>query len=81
MKIQISDFAHKELEEAIYFYELEQQGLGRRFKKEIQKAIDRIIKYPKAWPFERSGIRKCLVHKFPYKYYILYNLPTSSFLQ
>lgn len=32
----------------------------------------RIAAYPKAWSVERGEIRKCLLHKFPYK--LLYSI-------
>ena len=71
MNIEISEFAQKELEDAVLFYELESHGLGIRFKEEIRKTIDRIQKYPTSWPFERGEVRKCFLPKFPYK--ILYS--------
>ena len=72
MNIEFLDIAYIELEEAIFFYELEQDGLGGRFKEEFQHTIERIQRFPDAWPIERGDIRKCFVHKFPYK--ILYAL-------
>ncbi|MCP4154399.1 MAG: type II toxin-antitoxin system RelE/ParE family toxin [bacterium] len=72
MTIEILVVAQKELDDAVLYYEMEQHGLGLRFKKEVRKAIDRIKKYPTSWPIERSEVRKCFVHKFPYK--ILYSL-------
>ncbi len=66
MKIEFLEVAHMELEDAIWFYELEQTGLGRRFKKEVRHAMTRITQYPQAFPIERGDIRKCFVHTFPY---------------
>lgn len=66
MTIKILDIARQELEESIWFYELEQSGLGQRFKTEVRQAIKRIQQYPYACPIERGSIRKCLVHRFPY---------------
>ncbi len=48
MKIEILEVAQTELEEAVWFYELEQSGLGRRFKKEVRHTITRIKQYPQA---------------------------------
>jgi len=72
MKIVFSKYARLELDDATQFYELEYQGLGQRFKQEIKRAVIRIAEYPKAWSIERVEIRKCLLHKFPYK--ILYSI-------
>ncbi len=70
--IRISEFAQIELDDAVLYYELEQQELGLRFKDEVRKAIDRIKKYPTSWPLECPDVRKCFVLKFPYK--ILYSI-------
>ena len=78
MNIEISAFAQKELEDAILYYELEQRGLGLRFRDELCKSIDRIKMYPKIWPIERGEVRKCFVHKFPYK--ILYSIQESNII-
>nr|MBF0222740.1 type II toxin-antitoxin system RelE/ParE family toxin [Desulfobulbaceae bacterium] len=72
MKIVFSEYAKMELEDATLFYELEYKGLGQRFKKEIKNAVVRISDYPKAWSIERGDVRKCLLHKFPYK--LLYSV-------
>ena len=49
MKVVFSKYASLELEDSIRFYELEYKGLGRRFKKEVKKAVIRISEYPEAW--------------------------------
>ena len=72
MKVIFSKYAKLELEDAVHFYELEYQGLGRRFKEEVKKAIKRIAKYPEAWSVERGDVRGALLHKFPYK--LLYSI-------
>lgn len=70
MKVIFTELALTELSEAYQFYELEFSGLGARFKAEVKRAINRIIQYPLAWQKDRGDIRRCLLHKFPYK--ILY---------
>ena len=72
MEVIFSKFAKLELEDAILFYELEFEGLGLRFKEEVKKAAIRVSEYPKAWSVERGDVRKCLLHKFPYK--LLYSI-------
>ncbi len=42
MKIIFSEYAKLELEDATYFYELEFEGLGQRFKEEVEKALNRL---------------------------------------
>ena len=75
MKIIFSKYAKLELEGATHFYELEYKGLGQRFKEEVKKAAIRISEYPRAWSVERGDVRKCLLHKFPYK--LLYSIETD----
>ena len=72
MKVLFSKFAQQELNDAVIYYELEYEGLGRKFKEEVKKAAIRISEYPSAWSVERGDVRKCLLHKFPYK--LLYSI-------
>lgn len=72
MEAYFSEFAKSELDDAIDYLELEYEGLGRRFKVEIEAAVQRILRFPWAWSVERGTVRKCLVHTFPYK--ILYSI-------
>ncbi len=76
MNVEISEFAQVELDDAVLYYELEQYGLGKRFKKAVRKTIERIKKYPTSWPIERGEVRKCFVHKFPYK--VLYSVQKEN---
>ncbi|MCG5517268.1 type II toxin-antitoxin system RelE/ParE family toxin [Ectothiorhodospira sp. 9100] len=67
MRVIFTTIATQELEDAVRYYELEYSGLGHRFKDEVRKAALRIAEYPQAWSIERGDVRKCLLHKFPYK--------------
>lgn len=72
MKIEILEIARKEFASAKGFYELEQFGLGARFEKEVKQALVCVQHYPTAWSLERKEIRRCFLHRFPYK--ILYSI-------
>ena len=72
MKVIFSKYARQELDDATHHYEIEYQGLGKRFRDEVRKAAKRISKYPEAWSVERGEVRKCTLHKFPYK--LLYSV-------
>ena len=72
MKVIFSSYAESELDDATYYYEYELQGLGKLFRTEIRKAAKRIAVYPKSWAIEKGEVRKCLLHKFPYK--LLYSI-------
>ncbi len=71
-RVIFSKYAKQELEDAIRHYDLKLLGLGTKFKDEVRKAVLQIIEYPHAWSIERGDVRKCLLHKFPYK--ILYSV-------
>jgi plasmid stabilization system protein ParE len=72
MKIIFSSLAKQEMEDATRFYELELPGLGRQFRQEVKEAALRICAYPEGWSKEKGEIRKCLLHRFPYK--LLYSI-------
>jgi plasmid stabilization system protein ParE len=78
MRVIFTRLAKQELEDAVRFYELEYSGLGRKFKEEVRKAALRIAAYPEGWSIERGNVRKCLLHKFPYK--LLYAIDENHIL-
>ena len=78
MRVVFTRIATQELEDAVRFYELEYAGLGRSFKEEVKKAAVRVAEYPKAWSIERGEVRKCLLHRFPYK--LLYSVEEDHVL-
>ncbi len=71
MRILFDNLAKHEYQDAIEFYELEVQGLGLRFKEEVKRALRNLIKFPDMGSTEKGDIRRCILHKFPYK--ILYS--------
>jgi len=70
MKIEILELAEKELEDAVLYYELEQDGLGRKFRDAVRHSIERIKRYPTSWPIERSEVRKFFVQNFRTRFFI-----------
>lgn len=78
MKVLFLDAARHESNDAADYYEWEQPGLGRRFEQEVQRGIERVVGYPRAWPVERGDIRKYLLQHFPYK--ILYSIEADHLL-
>jgi plasmid stabilization system protein ParE len=78
MRVIFTRIATQELEDAVRFYDFESAGLGQRFKEEVRKAAVRIAEYPQAWSIERGEVRKCLLHKFPYK--LLYSVEEDHIL-
>jgi len=78
MNIEFLPLAKLELDDAIEYYELQLEGLGKRFKEEVRNSINRISIFPKAWTVIRPNIRKCVMHKFPYN--ILYSIQKNTIL-
>ncbi len=74
-KILFSKLAKFEMEDAARLYDLAYPGLGKSFKNEVKKAAIRIAEYPQAWSVERGEVRKCLLHRFPYK--LLYSIESD----
>lgn len=72
MKVLFSEFAKQELDDAVNYLEMEFEGLGESFKNEVRLAVERIRKHPLAWSTERGDVRRCLLHRFPYK--LLYSI-------
>jgi plasmid stabilization system protein ParE len=64
--------AEKELEQIEDDYDNIREGLGDRFRNEIQIAISRILKFPNGWPPLSATVRRCRLNKFPYEiiYYV-----------
>ncbi len=75
MKVIFSKYAKQELDDATQYYGIESQELGKRFREEVRKAARRISEYPEAWSIERGDVRKCILHKFPYK--LLYSVESN----
>ncbi|KAA5534867.1 type II toxin-antitoxin system RelE/ParE family toxin [Taibaiella lutea] len=65
-KIIIEDRALQEAQTAYDFYEKKQNGLGDRFKIELEKSITRIEANPKQYKKVSREIRQILLHKFPF---------------
>jgi hypothetical protein len=58
--------AEAEFEVAVAFYEVHAKGLGLDFANEVREAIERAIIMPMAWAQIESGVRRVLVHRFPF---------------
>jgi len=78
MRVLFSALANQELDSAAEYLELEFEGLGEAFKAEIKLAAERVGRHPLAWSVERGEVRKCLLHRFPYK--LLYSIEKDHIL-
>jgi plasmid stabilization system protein ParE len=58
--------AEEEMLEAAAYYESRAAGLGRDFLRKVCNAISDIENHPDRWPVLELGVRRRLVHRFPY---------------
>jgi plasmid stabilization system protein ParE len=58
--------AEAEMTASARWYDERCPGLGRQFLAEIRAAIERIAASPESWGMVTEGIRRHLVHRFPF---------------
>ena len=80
MNIEFLESATAELYEAIVYYNIQRQGLGLEFAKEVQDTIERIKQNPEAWTTISTSkqARRCLTNRFPYG--IIYQIRKNTIL-
>lgn len=76
MKFAFHPAAEEEFLFAIAYYEECKTGLGYEFSQEVYLAIQRALRYPFAWQELSNGIRRTLVHRFPYG--IIYSVEAKT---
>ncbi len=76
MKYAFHPEAEEEFLHAIEYYEECRKGLGYEFSQEVYLAIQRALLYPLAWQELGDGIRRALVHRFPYG--VLYSVEAKT---
>ena len=70
--------AEVEMTEASLFYDDASSGLGSDFLDDVQQAIDRLCSYPQASEAVASGLRRMLLHRFPFS--IIYSVEEAGIL-
>ena len=58
--------AAQDIEEAASWYEEQSRGLGREFLEEVDRSLQRIAEQPELYPSVHRGIRRALIHRFPF---------------
>jgi plasmid stabilization system protein ParE len=66
MNIRFLEPARNELDDAISWYEIEQENLGRIFLEEVRFALKRITTFPESSATIAPGLRRCITRRFPY---------------
>ena len=74
MDIEFIEPATIELDDAIDYYNLQLQGLGKKFFEEVLQTINLISVFPEVWVKNSEYTRKAILKKFPYNLiYLNYN--------
>lgn len=68
----IHPLASQELEEATLFYDLRVRGLGQRFLRTVEKAIEHILLFPEAAPVAGETVRQKVLNRFPYSLFYVF---------
>ncbi len=78
MKIEFLEEAQSELDEAIEYYNNEENDLGDDFLQEVLNSLDRIARFPEAWHLLSKNTRRCQTRRFPYG--VIYAVTGNSVL-
>ena len=66
MRVSFLPVARTELENTLAWYEEQVVGLGYDFLDEFDQSVHLIASYPDLYEMAGTGIRRCLVNRFPY---------------
>jgi plasmid stabilization system protein ParE len=68
-RLEVSSEAEVEIFEAALRYERERIGLGVRFETQVSTVFARLVDNPFQFPVIEEGVRRAIVHVFPYAVY------------
>ena len=66
MRIEYHPQTTSDLNEAVAYYNRQRSGLGDELRTEVYASIERVLASPTKFNVVSEGIRRCLVHRFPY---------------
>lgn len=66
MNFIIHPEAEAEFYDAVAYFDLQVDGLGKDFAREVFSTINRIVDLPFGWSLVTENIRRCLCKRFPY---------------
>ena len=66
MNVTWTAHARAELLDAADYYETQRAQLGARFLDEVDRAVERMLAFPHAWPRMSPLSRRIRTRKFPY---------------
>jgi len=66
MRVEYHPESADDLNDAVTYYNNLRPGLGDALRLEIYAVIDRVALNPEQHRIVEEGIRRCLIHRFPY---------------
>lgn len=69
--VVVRDLAGTDIKAAQAWYTAEDERTGVRFAAEVTRTIDRIEAMPDQFPEIGQGVRRALLHQFPYAVYFV----------
>lgn len=66
MKVEYHPLTVSDLNNAVAYYNQQRAGLGDELRSEIYAAVARVCLNPSQYAVVDHGIRRCLLHRFPY---------------
>ena len=63
--------AQLELDESVAWYDNKRVGIGREFRIEIERHLERIANQPQQFRQIRGQVRRVVLQRFPYSIYFL----------
>ncbi len=70
--------AKQELDDAVAYYDNISREMGDAFVTEVERALNRVEKFPQAWTELSKNTRRCRIASFPYG--IIYALKEQQIL-
>jgi plasmid stabilization system protein ParE len=75
-RVDLSEAAAEELDEAYRWYEKQREGLGDELLEEFLRSVERVRASPRLYPLVENEIRRAQLHRFPYA--LFYRLEPDS---
>jgi len=67
MNLIFDPLAQKEYDEALDYYEVQEEGLGAKFRGAVWAALEMLERFPSLGEQVRPEIRRVVLRRFPYK--------------
>ncbi len=65
-EIEFHSEAAEEVVATIKWYQARSPAVAEAFARELERAIQKILDAPERWPRDSTGLRRLLLHRFPF---------------